>query len=106
MRVIDLDRDAVKQGLAAGSLLLIDVREAHEYAAGHIPGAVTHPLSGFDPRALAALIDADARRPVFVCAAGVRSVHALNAAQQAGLPIEAHYAGGFKDWYAAGETVA
>ncbi len=105
MRVIDLDRDAVKRGLADGSLLLIDVREDHEYAGGHIPGAVTHPLSEFDPQALAALIDGDAHRPVFVCAAGVRSVHALRAAQQAGLPIEAHYRGGFKDWYAAGEAV-
>lgn len=105
MRVIDLDRDAVKQGLANGSLLLIDVREDHEYAGGHIPGAVPHPLSEFDPQALAALIDGDARRPVFVCAAGVRSLHALRAAQQAGLPIEAHYRGGFKDWYAAGEAV-
>lgn len=105
MRVIDLDRDAVKQGLADGSLLLIDVREAHEYGDGHIPGAVTHPLSAFDPQALAALVEGDARQPVFVCAAGVRSVRALHAAQQAGLPIEAHYRGGFRDWYAAGEAV-
>lgn len=106
MNVVDLDRDAIKAGLADGSILLIDVREAYEYASGHIPGSVTHPLSAFDPDAIAALVSKDERRPVFSCAAGVRSVHALAAAQRAGLAIEAHYVGGFKDWYAAGETVA
>lgn len=105
MKVVDLDRDAVRRGLADGSMLVIDVREPHEYEAGHIPGAVLHPLSGFDTEALAALIRDDARTLVFSCASGVRSVHALRAAQGAGLPIEAHYRGGFKDWDAAGEPV-
>ena len=39
------------------------------------------------------------------CAAGVRSMNALMAAQGAGLTIAEHYKGGFKDWYAAGEAV-
>ncbi len=106
MQVVDLDRDTIKRGLAEGSLLVIDVREPHEYSAGHIPGAVSHPLSGFDPDAVAALIAEDGRQPVFSCASGVRSVHALMAAQQAGLDITRHYKGGFKDWYGAGETIA
>ncbi|MDR7038150.1 MULTISPECIES: rhodanese-like domain-containing protein [Methylobacterium] len=105
MKVVDLDRDAIKQGLADNALLVIDVREPHEYEGGHIPGAVPHPLSSFDTDALAALIADDPRRPVFSCASGVRSVHALAAAQAAGLPIEAHYRGGFKDWAASGEPV-
>ncbi|GEP06305.1 rhodanese-like domain-containing protein [Methylobacterium oxalidis] len=105
MKIVDLDRDTIKQGLADDALLLIDVREPHEFESGHIPGAVLHPLSSFDTGALAELIANDARRPVFSCASGVRSVHALAAAQQAGLPIEAHYRGGFKDWLGAGEPV-
>ncbi|ACB24430.1 rhodanese-related sulfurtransferase [Methylobacterium sp. PvP062] len=105
MRVVDLDRETVKRGLDDGSMLIIDVREPHEYAAGHIPGAVSHPLSSFDPRAVAALVAEDGRRAVFSCAAGVRSVHALMAAQNAGLDLAEHYKGGFKDWYSAGETV-
>ncbi|MEL6059954.1 MULTISPECIES: rhodanese-like domain-containing protein [unclassified Methylobacterium] len=105
MQVVDLDRDAVKRGLDDGSMLVIDVREAHEYSAGHIPGAVSHPLSGFDPQAVAALVAEDGRQPVFSCASGVRSVHALMAAQQAGLDITRHYKGGFKDWYGAGEPI-
>ncbi len=105
MRVVDLDRETVKRGLDDGSMLIIDVREPHEYAAGHIPGAVSHPLSSFAPRAVAALVAEDGRRAVFSCAAGVRSVHALMAAQNAGLDLAEHYKGGFKDWYSAGETV-
>jgi hypothetical protein len=38
--------------------------------------------------------------PVFSCASGVRSVHAIAAAQQSGLDVSEHYAGAFKDWYA------
>jgi len=99
-KVIDLDREVVKQGLREGSLVLVDVREPNEFAAGHIPGAVSHPLSTFDPAALP-----QGKRVVFSCAAGVRSVRALQAAQGAGLDIREHYKGGFKDWAAAGEPI-
>jgi len=99
-KVIDLDREAVKQGLREGSFVLVDVREPHEFAAGHIPGAVSQPLSTFDPSALP-----QGKRVVFSCAAGVRSVRAIESAQGAGLDIREHYKGGFKDWAAAGEPV-
>jgi rhodanese-related sulfurtransferase len=99
-QVIDLDREAIKQGLSEGSLVLVDVREPHEFAAGHIPGAVSHPLSVFDPTNLP-----EGKRIVFSCAAGVRSVRAIEFAQAAGLDLREHYKGGFKDWAAAGETV-
>lgn len=105
MQIVDLDRDAIKRGLAEGSILLIDVREEHEFAGGHIPGSVSHPLSTFDPDALRALIAEGGRRPVFSCASGVRSVHALAAAQAAGIEVSEHYAGAFKDWCRAGEPV-
>jgi len=99
-QVVDLDREDIKQGLQDGSILLVDVREPHEYAAGHIPGAVLHPLSAFDPSSLP-----EGKRIVFSCAAGVRSVRALEFAQAAGLDIREHYKGGFKDWISAGEPV-
>lgn len=99
-QVVDLDRNAIKQGLREGSLLLIDVREPHEFAAGHIPGSVSHPLSTFDPSDLP-----EGKRIVFSCAAGVRSVRAIEFAQAAGRDIREHYKGGFKDWAAAGEPV-
>ncbi|MCG7391472.1 sulfurtransferase [Microvirga sp. ACRRW] len=100
LQVIDLDRDDIKNGLQDGSILLVDVREPHEYEAGHIPGAISHPLSTFDPSSLP-----EGKRIVFSCAAGVRSVRAMEFAQAAGHDIREHYKGGFRDWVSAGEPV-
>lgn len=101
--IVDLEREDIKARLAAGSMVLVDVREPHEFASGHIPGSISMPLSTFDP---ADLPEAGERDIVFSCAAGVRSRHALLMAQAAGLPIDAHYVGGFKDWAMAGEEIA
>lgn len=102
--VVDLDREEVKRGLADGSLVLVDVREPHEFAAGHIPGSVSHPLSTFDPALLPK--ETEGKRIVFSCRSGVRSVRAIELAQAVGLPVNEHYRGGFKDWAEAGEPVA
>ncbi len=101
--VIDIDRDAVKVGLRDGSIVLVDVREPHEFAAGHIPGSVSMPLSTFDPNAIPS---EPGKRVVFSCAAGVRSVRAIEFAQAFGHNIREHYKGGFKDWAMAGEEIA
>jgi rhodanese-related sulfurtransferase len=100
--VIDVPLETVKAGLAQGSLTLIDVREPHEFAAGHVPGALSMPLSQFDPGDL----PLQRGRIVLMCAAGVRSVHALMAARVSGLPLDEHFAGGFRAWLMAGEPVA
>jgi rhodanese-related sulfurtransferase len=98
----DLDRETVKSGLADGSLLIVDVREPHEFAAGHIPGSVSMPLSAFNPGDLP--MEAG-KRVVLSCAAGMRSLQAAMLALQAGVRVDAHYRGGFKDWLFAGEKV-
>jgi rhodanese-related sulfurtransferase len=100
--IIDLDIDEVKAGLASGAMTLVDVREPHEFAAGHIPGSISHPLSTFDPEELGRIEG----RIVFSCAAGVRSVRAIELAQAAGLEVSEHYQGGFKEWAMMGEPVA
>jgi len=97
--IVDLDRDAVKAGLAGRSLVLVDVREPHEYEAGHVPGSISMPLSRFDPEAL------PEGRVVFSCASGVRSLRAIEFAQAAGRDVREHYRGGFKDWLQSGEPV-
>ena len=103
MTVIDLHRDDIKHGLDNDEILLIDVREPHEFAAGHIPGSVSMPLSTFDPNAIPR---EPGKRVVFSCAAGVRSVRAIEIAQAFGHDIREHYRGGFKDWAMAGEEIA
>ncbi|CAN1544774.1 PspE Rhodanese-related sulfurtransferase [Rhabdaerophilaceae bacterium] len=103
MMIVDLNREAIKSGLARGDMLIVDVREPNEFAAGHIPGSISMPLSTFDPDELPR---SEGLEIVLSCAAGVRSRHALMIAQAAGRAISAHYVGGFKDWAIAGEEIA
>ena len=39
-----MDRDELQRRLGKGQVLAVDVRPAEEYAAGHIPGAISIPL--------------------------------------------------------------
>lgn len=97
--VQDLYPDEVAKGLTEGSILLVDVREPSETDVERYPEAVYMPMSEFDPRALP---DPGGKRVVFACRSGNRSVTASLAAQSAGLPYNAHLAGGIKAWKAAG----
>jgi rhodanese-related sulfurtransferase len=74
---------------------LVDVREPHEWARGHIPGARHVPL-----RTLVASPQAHlgARPVVFVCAHGVRSLTAAALAERAGAPATASVDGGTVRW--------
>lgn len=101
--VVNLEPAEVATLLASGSICLIDVREADEYAAGHIKGAILYPLSRFDPQALP---DAGGRRIVFHCGIGGRSAKAVAACQRAGLAIDSHMKGGIKAWIGADLPVA
>ena len=102
--VEDVSLKDLKAGLADGSIVLIDVREPHEYAAGRIPGSTLNPLQSFDPDALPP--PEAGKRIVFSCRSGRRSIAALGLAQQAGRDdIRAHYPGGILGWEGAGEPV-
>lgn len=98
-RTRDLTPLQVETALEAGEILLIDVREAAEFAAERIAGAVNVPLSAFDPTALP---DAGDRTIVLQCAGGKRSAMAVDQCRRAGAVIETHLAGGLAAWKAAG----
>ncbi len=101
--VEEVGLEELKRGLADGSVLLVDVREPNEYAAGRIPGATLNPLQRFDPQALPR---EEGRRVVLSCRSGKRSLTALALAQAAGrVDICAHFDGGILAWVAAGEPV-
>src|ERR1700678_2289428 len=78
----DVSLQDLKTGLADGSIVLVDVREPHEFAAGHIPGSSLNPLQSFDPDALPPA--EVGKRIVFSCRSGRRSITALGLAQAAG----------------------
>lgn len=91
----------VSELLHAGDLQIVDVRQPHEWDAGHIAEATHIELAE-----LAARVDAlDRAAPVvLVCRSGGRSAMATAALTQAG--FDAHnMAGGMLDWAAAGLTM-
>src|SRR5258707_4527105 len=97
--VRDLEPEAVAKGIAEARSLLVAAREPLEIEAEAYPEAVVMPLSEFDATALP---DPQGKQVVFACRSGNRSVTASLAAQQAGLPYDAHLAGGIKGWKEAG----
>lgn len=97
-----LDPAEVARLLKDEKLLLIDVREPSEYAIERIRGALLYPLSTFDALALP---PDGARRVVFHCGSGKRSLAAAEKRVAAGQPHAAHMRGGIIAWKAAGLPV-
>lgn len=89
--------------LRSGDALVVDVREADEFAAGHIPGAINMPLSGFQPSSLP---NPEGRTLVLNCLGGKRSAMALEKCGVAQAAVDTHLAGGFGAWQAARLPVA
>ncbi len=100
--VRDLTPADVARGLTEDTMVIVDVREPPEVNVERIAGSLFVPLSMFDPERIP---DPQGRTVVFLCAAGVRSIKASEAAQAAGLPYDAHLMGGLKAWKAAGLPV-
>ncbi|MBI3960879.1 MAG: hypothetical protein HY328_18875 [Chloroflexi bacterium] len=94
--------DALKEMMAASGVVLIDVREASEYEAGHIPGAVNIPL-----RSLAQNLDKiPTDKPVVVyCVSGNRAGMALFSLGMLGYTNVKSFPASYKGWIAANEPV-
>ena len=98
-KVINMTPAEVKAGLDSGELILVDVREPDEHRAERIKGAVSMPLSRFDPKSLP---DAKGKTLVLHCAGGVRSARAVGLCKQHNVDVERHLAGGLSAWKAHG----
>ena len=90
--------------MAARGALLIDVREADEYAEGHAPGSVLIPL-GQLPSRLAELQASPDRPVALICRSGRRSARAAEILRQAGFSKVDNIEGGMNAWSAAGLPV-
>jgi len=97
----NVDIETLAKAVGDRTATVVDVREPHEFAAGHIPGAVSLPLSRFDPGALP-----EGKPVILICQAGGRSRNALNQAHAAGRDDVRHYPGGMSQWRASGGDVA
>lgn len=110
----------VERALERGEILLVDARSADRYAgrnetidpvAGHVPGAVSHPLSDnlaadqrFLPAAtlrerwLATLAGRSPGELVSMCGSGITACHNLLALEVAGLSGGRLYPGSWSEW--------
>lgn len=88
--------------VVGGTALVVDVREADEFAAGHIPGAINMPLSSFQASKLP---HPAGKALILNCLGGKRSGMALDKCAMAQGVVDTHLAGGFGAWQAAGLPV-
>jgi rhodanese-related sulfurtransferase len=98
--VADLTVPEALVAVAAGAMLL-DVREDHEWEAGHAPQAVHMPMSRLAERAGEVPRD---RTIVCVCHVGARSAAVADALGRAGWDA-VNLAGGMDAWVAAGQPL-
>lgn len=94
--------DEAKEMLARDSVAVIDVREPHEYDAGHVPDAKLIPVATVYARRDELPRDRDL---IFVCAVGQRSALACEMAAAVGLTRLYNLEGGTDAWIKAGQPV-
>ncbi len=104
MTIETVDPVTLKQWLEAGDAVLVDVREPHEYEAGHVEGASLVPLATVQR---AALPGHSGRKLVITCKMGGRGESACRKLSEELAADETVYnlAGGVEGWKRAGFPV-
>lgn len=95
-----ISRDELRARLRKRSVIVLDVRPAEEYAAGHLPGAVSIPVSELKQR----LKEIPKGQDVVACCRGpycVYSYDAIEILRPRGFRVR-RLEGGFSEWLAAG----
>ena len=97
----EIDQNGFAARLAQGNAFVLDVREAREYRAGHVPGARNMPLSVLPAR----MAELPKDRPVYViCQAGGRSAQAAGLLRAVGIDAVDVF-GGTGAWIDSGRPV-
>ena len=92
-----ITQEAAKEMMDTQEVVILDVREQHEYDSGHIPGAVLLPVGTITEDTAAAVID-DLDLVVLVyCRSGNRSKTASQALADLGY-TNVYEFGGINDW--------
>ena len=94
--------DEAKGMMSDGDVAVIDVREPHEYNAGHVPNAKLIPVAKVFARKDELPRDRDV---IFICQVGQRSALACEMAAAAGLTRLFNLEGGTEAWVKAGNPV-
>lgn len=89
--------DFLQKQKRGDKFVLLDVREDHEWQAGHLPGAV-HLGRGILERDIEKLYPDYASELVLYCGGGYRSALAADSLQRMGYQNILSMAGGFRGW--------
>jgi rhodanese-related sulfurtransferase len=103
-RIEEVDIAAYREMPREG-LLLIDVREDHEWAAGHAAGAI-HMSKGTIERDIEARVPDPSTKMVLYCGGGYRSALVADALRKMGYRHAISLDGGWRAWNEAGLPVA
>jgi len=96
-RIHEVDGTQAEEAVAVPGTVVLDVREADEYAQGALPGAVHIPRGFLEVQVESKLPDHDAPIVVY-CAGGTRSAFAAETLGELGYTDVVSLAGGFNKW--------
>jgi rhodanese-related sulfurtransferase len=101
-RIKETTVDDVKRRMDAGEkILLVDVREESEWAAGHLPGAI-YLGKGVIERDIEQRVPDTGTKIILYCGGGFRSALSADNLQKMGYTNVESMDGGWKGWIAAG----
>ena len=92
-----ITQESAKEMMDTQEVLVLDVREQHEYDSGHIPGAVLLPVGTIAEDTAAAVIDELDTVVLVYCRSGNRSKTASQALADLGC-TNIYEFGGINDW--------
>ena len=92
-----ITQEAAKEMMDTQTVVILDVREQHEYDSGHIPGAVLLPVGTITEDTAAAVIDELDMIVLVYCRSGNRSKTASQALADLGY-TNVYEFGGIIDW--------
>ncbi|HEY2592017.1 MAG TPA: molybdopterin-synthase adenylyltransferase MoeB [Steroidobacteraceae bacterium] len=87
--------DRAAAGGSSAGIVLVDVREPHEFAIGRLEGSINIPIGDL-PRRLVEI--PRGATPIFLCRSGRRSLAACELALRGGIEAPAHLEGGLLAW--------
>lgn len=99
MNLVELEPAEVEALVRAGSAVLVDVREPHEFAEERIDGALSLPMSEFEVEALP---QTPGKTTILMCLGGLRSAAVAEMLLDGGYTEAIHLKGGLQAWKDAG----
>ena len=104
LRIKEIDVAGAAAAMAAGGVVVVDVRESQEYEQGHLEGSINIPR-GVAEMGVPRVAPDPGTRIICYCAAGNRSALVADSLTQMGYENIESMVGGFQDWARSGQRI-